>query len=56
VPFAPSKGPFDYILVTLETVGINRSKEWGDLNPETRVVKFPTQTRKQPEPRAVDLV
>jgi hypothetical protein len=53
VPFAPNNGPFDYLLVRLETVRISRSKEWGDLNPETRVAKFPAQTRKRTKPRAV---
>jgi hypothetical protein len=51
VPFAPNKGPFDRFIVRLETVGFAQyARQWGDLNPETRVEKFPAQTRK---PRAV---
>jgi hypothetical protein len=53
VPFAQNKGPFDYQIVRLETVGIGRSKQWGDLNPETRVAKFPTPTRRLPKLGAV---
>ncbi|MHC2575990.1 hypothetical protein ACVI1J_002296 [Bradyrhizobium diazoefficiens] len=53
VPFVPNKGPFEYFIVRLETVGIGRSKQWGDPNPETRVVKFPSETRKMPKPGTV---
>jgi len=50
VPFTPNKGPFDHFFVNLETVGFGDPKQWGDMDPKTRVVKFPAQTRK---PRAV---
>jgi hypothetical protein len=50
VPFTPNKGPFDYFFVNLETVGFGDPKQWGDMDPKTRVVKFPAQTRKRPKP------
>lgn len=53
VPFTPNQGPFDYFFVNLETVGFGHPKQWGDMDPKTRVVKFPPQTRKLPKPGAV---